>query len=121
MRKFLALFSLVGVSPVLAQTPVTLDGTSGNATNNSAFSTGSGIILSQEFFAEYLIVGGGGGGGGGGFNGGNLAGGGGGGGAGAVSIGSRSITAGTYNVVVGAGGWGGGGGVQGGVGGLEHD
>jgi len=114
MRKVLALFLLVGVGPVLAQTPVTLDGTSGNATNSSAFSTGSGIILRQEFFAEYLIVGGGGGGGGGGFNGGNLAGGGGGGGAGAVSIGSRSITAGTYNVVVGAGGWGGGGGIQGG-------
>ncbi|MFN6017170.1 MAG: beta strand repeat-containing protein [Verrucomicrobiota bacterium] len=98
-----------------AQTTV-LNGTSGNATNSSNFSTGtsgSGITLSQEFFAEYLIVGGGGGGGGGGYNGGGLAGGGGGGEAGVVSAGSSSITSGSYNIVVGAGGLGGGGGQEG--------
>lgn len=99
-----------------AQTTV-LNGTSGNATNSSNFSTGtsgSGITLSQGFFAEYLIVGGGGGGGGGGYNGWGLAGGGGGGEAGVVSAGSSSITSGSYNIVVGAGGSGGGGGQQGG-------
>ena len=62
MEKILALFSLVSVGPVLAQTSVTLDGTSGNAINSNNFSTGTGIMLSQEFFAEYLVVGGGGGG-----------------------------------------------------------
>jgi fibronectin-binding autotransporter adhesin len=97
-----------------AQTTV-LNGTSGNATNSSNFSTGtsgSGITLSQRFLAEYLIVGGGGGGGGGGFNTG-LAGGGGGGEAGVVSTGSSSITSGSYDIVVGVGGSGGGGGQQG--------
>ena len=51
MKKILALFSLVSVGPVLAQTSVTLDVTSGNATNSNNFSTGTGIMLSQEFFA----------------------------------------------------------------------
>lgn len=113
MRKFLALFLLFGAGSVFAQSTV-LNGTSGNATNSSNFSTGSGITLSQEFFAEYLIVGGGGGGGGGGYNGGGAAGGGGGGGAGVVTSGSYSLTAGNYQVTVGAGGAAGGGGVQGG-------
>jgi len=113
---FLWLVFLLVAGTGFAQTSV-LNGTSGNATNSSNFSTGisgSSITLSQGFFAEYLIVGGGGGGGGGGYNGGGLAGGGGGGEAGVVSTGSNSVTAGTYSVVVGTGGSGGFGGQQGG-------
>jgi hypothetical protein len=58
---WLVLLSVAGTG--FAQTTV-LNGTSGNATSSSNFSTGTSgnsITLRQGFFAEYLIVGGGGG------------------------------------------------------------
>ena len=99
MRFILWLPFVLCAGAAFAQTTV-LNGTSGNATNSSNFSTGtsgSTITLTQGFFVDYLIVGGGGGGG-------SRHGGGGGGGG--MLTGSTNISIMDYSVTVGAGGAG---------------
>jgi hypothetical protein len=46
-----------------AQTTATLDGTSGNNTISTSYSTNGNLTLGMGFYVDYLIVGGGGGGG----------------------------------------------------------
>jgi hypothetical protein len=79
--------ALVAHNAALAQSSVTLDGTSGTNTISTDLSTTGGLTVSLGFFADYLIVGGGGGGGGGGYFGG-----GGGGGAGGFLTGSLLLS-----------------------------
>jgi autotransporter-associated beta strand protein len=90
------------VSALLTGSQV-VDGTSGDATNSSYYSTSGDLSLSQGFFVDYLIVGGGGAGGVG-KNG--STGGGGGGGAGGVLTGSLNINGANYAITVGVGGSG---------------
>ncbi len=79
-----------------AQTTVALDGTAGNNSISTDYSTNGGLNLSLGFFAEHLVLGGGGGGG-------SVyhAGGGGGGG---LLTGSSSLTSQSYAITVGTGG-----------------
>ena len=98
-----ALAACAMVSPLAAQSSVTLDGTNGSNQINTPFSTNGGLTLDLGFYVEYLIVGGGGGGG-------NAYeyGPGGGGGAGGLLQGTQIFkNATSIDVAVGAGGAGG--------------
>ena len=69
-RRVVALASLAGLAAVLlalppvasAQTPITLDGTSGSESISTTYTLSGNTTFNLGFFAEYLIIGGGGGG-----------------------------------------------------------
>jgi autotransporter-associated beta strand protein len=87
-----------------AQSTVVLDGTNGNNTISTSYSTTGGLNLSLGFFADYLLIGGGGGGGAASVDAYN----GGGGGAGEfVERTSQQLSQQNYAIVVGSGGAGG--------------
>ena len=91
--------SLLGTAMVSAQTNLTLDGTSGNNSISTSYSTNGGLNLSLGFFADYLVLGGGGSAGTAGDTSGT-----GGGGAGGLLTGNLMLGSSTYGVTVGAGG-----------------
>lgn len=108
LAPFFAAVFLFATSSLIAQTTVTLNGTSGTNSSSTNLSTTGGLNVSLGFFADYLLVGGGGGGGGGAYGGG----GGGGGGAGVVLTGNTAVTSTTNSVTIGTGGNGGLGGIS---------
>lgn len=111
LAPFCSAVFLFATSSLIAQTTVTLNGTSGTNSSSTNLSTTGGLNVSLGFFADYLLVGGGGGAGGGGYAG-SGGGGGGGGGAGMVLTGNSVVTSTTNSVAVGIGGNGGFGGIS---------
>ena len=98
-----ALFvSLSGLT--LAQSNVSLDGTSGSESSSGNYSTNGGLNISLNFNAEYLVVAGGGSGGTPGGSAGQNTWGAGGGGAGGMFTGNTSLSNTSYSVSVGVGG-----------------
>jgi len=65
MKSLITPFTFLSLASIgMAQTSVTLDGTSGSQTFNVARSTDGGLSLGLGLELEYLLIGGGGGGGG---------------------------------------------------------